>query len=124
MTPPRRGGSGGHSKAARGKRPRLRAVRPRRARRPRHLPFLIACFLLVGSLVVAVVSVQAVVAQSAFRMQQLTRRHAEQSQASGRLQLEIAQLSAPRRIAREARRLGYRLPGRGEIHTVTVGGRP
>jgi cell division protein FtsL len=96
-------------------------VRPPRRRR---LPFLIACFVIVGSLVVSVVSVQALVAQSAFRMQELSRRTSELAQASGRLQLEIAELSAPRRIAKEARRLGYRLPEPGQLQTVPVRGQP
>ena len=92
--------------------------------RRRRLPFLIACFVIVGSLVVSVVSVQALVAQSAFRMQDLSRRTSELTQASGRLQLEIAELSAPRRIAKEARRLGYRLPEPGQLQTVPVRGQP
>jgi cell division protein FtsL len=99
-------------------------VRPPRRPRSRRLPFLIACFALVGSLVVAVVSVQALVAQNSFRLQELTRRNAELSQASGRMQLEIAQLSAPNRIAKEARRLGYRLPDPGQMHTLAVRGQP
>jgi cell division protein FtsL len=95
-----------------------------RPARRRHLPFLIACFLIIGSLVVGVVSVQALVAQSSFRMQELSRRNSELAQASGRLQLQIAELSAPRRIAKEARRLGYRLPDPGQLQTVAVKGRP
>jgi len=106
------------------RRPPLRVVHPPRASGPRRLPFMIACFFLVGSLVVAVVSVQALIAQSSFRMQKLTQRNAELSQASGQLQLQIAQLSAPGRIAEEARRLGYALPGPGQLQTLTVGGRP
>ena len=123
--PSRRGsgrGSGGSSRRrpGRGHGP-LRVVRPPRRRR---LPFLIACFLIIGSLVVGVVSVQALVAQSSFRMQELTRRNSELVQASGQLQLQIAELSAPRRIAKEARRLGYRLPDPGQLETVAVKGRP
>lgn len=106
------------------RRPRLRVVHAPRPSRPRHLPFLVACFVLVGSLVVAVVSVQALVAQSSFRMQELTRRNAELAEASGRLQLEIAKLSAPHRIAKEARRLGYRLPDPGQLQTLAVRSHP
>jgi cell division protein FtsL len=102
----------------------LRVVTPRRPESPRRLPFLIACFVFVGSLVVAVVSVQALVAQSSFQMQQVTRRNAVLAQAAGRLQLEIAQLSAPSRMAKEARKLGLRLPGPGQLHTLVVRGRP
>jgi cell division protein FtsL len=103
--------------------------RPRRLRvveaaRPRRLPFLIACFGLVGSLVLGVVSVQAVASQGSFRMQDLSRRNAELVDANGRLQLQIAELSAPKRIQREARRFGYRLPDPDEVHTIVVGGSP
>jgi cell division protein FtsL len=100
---------------------RLRAVRPPRSRR---LPFLIASFVLVGSLVLGVVSVQALASQGSFRMQDLSRRNAELEDANGRLQLQIAELSAPKRIQREARRMGLRLPDPDEVHTIVVGGRP
>jgi cell division protein FtsL len=103
---------------------RLRLARPPRPPRSRRLPFLFACFALVGSLVVAVVSVQALVAQNSFRLQELTRTNAELAQASGQMQLEVAQLSAPNRIAREARRLGYQLPDPGQLHTLALRGRP
>jgi cell division protein FtsL len=100
---------------------RLRVVAPPRRRR---LPFLIACFVLVGSLVLGVVSVQALASQGSFRMQDLSRRNAELVHANGRLALQIAELSAPRRIQREARRLGLRLPDPDEVHTIVVGGHP
>jgi cell division protein FtsL len=99
------------------RRPRLRAVEPRR---PRRLPFLIACFVLIGSLVLGVVSVQALASQGSFRMQQLERDNAKIAEANGRLQLQIAELSSPKRIEREARRLGFRLPDPDEVHTVVV----
>jgi cell division protein FtsL len=101
--------------------PRLRVVEPPRSRR---MPFLIACFVLVGSLVLGVVSVQALASQGSFRMQDLSRRNAELVDSNGRLQLQIAELSAPKRIQREARRLGLRLPDPDEVHTIVVGGRP
>jgi cell division protein FtsL len=100
---------------------RLRVVEPPRSRR---MPFLIACFVLVGSLVLGVVSVQALASQGSFRMQDLSRRNAELVDANGRLQLQIAELSAPKRIQREARRLGLRLPDPDEVHTIVVGSRP
>lgn len=88
-------------------RPQLRLVRPPR---PRTLPFLIASFLIVGTLVVGVASVQAVVSQGSFRMQELTRRNVELEEDYGRLKLRVAELSAPGRIATEARRLGFHVP--------------
>jgi cell division protein FtsL len=101
--------------------PRLRVVEPSR---PRRLPFLIACFVLVGSLVLGVVSVQALASQGSFRMQELQRENEALADANGRLQLQIAELSSPKRIEREARRLGYRLPDPDEVHTIVVGGDP
>jgi cell division protein FtsL len=106
------------------RRPRLAVVRPPRQPRRRRLPFLVACFVVVGSLVVGVVSMQALVAQTSFRMQELARKHNELAQASGRLQLQIAELSAPHRISEEARRLGYRLPDPGQLQTLAVRSRP
>jgi cell division protein FtsL len=103
------------------RRPRLRMVKPARSRR---LPFLISCFVLVGSLVLGVVSVQALASQGSFRMQDLSRQNAELVDANGRLQLKIAELSAPQRIQREARRLGLRLPDPDQVHAIVVGGRP
>jgi cell division protein FtsL len=87
--------------------PQGRAVQPPRWRR---IPFLIASFLVVGTLVVGVVSLQALVSQGSFRMQQLTRHNLELEQEYGRLKLEVAELSAPGRVAGQARRLGFRLP--------------
>jgi cell division protein FtsL len=102
-------------------RPRLRVVRPPRTRR---LPFLVACFLLIGTLVLGVVSVQALASQGSFRMQELSRRIDDLVDANGRLQLDIAERSDPKRIEREARRLGYRVPDPGQVHTIVVDGEP
>jgi cell division protein FtsL len=88
-------------------RPGVRAVQAPRLRR---VPFIIVSFLVVGILVVGVVSVQALVSQGSFRMQQLTRHNLELEQQYGRLKLQVAQLSAPGRIATQSRRLGFRLP--------------
>jgi len=112
------------SKPSSRRRPRLRVARPPRSHRRRRLPFLVACFLVVGSLVVGVVSMQALLAQTSFQMQELMRKRNELAQAAGRLQLQIAQLSAPDRISEEARRLGYRLPSPGQLHTLPVRTRP
>jgi cell division protein FtsL len=100
-----------------GARPRLRVVTPPRSRR---LPFLIASFLIVGILVVGVASVQAVVSQGSFHMQELTRRNVELQQQYGRLKLQVAELSSPGRIASEARRLGFRVPK--DVRTLPVKG--
>jgi cell division protein FtsL len=100
-------------------RPRLRTAPPPRRRR---LPFLIASFLVVGVLVVGVTSLQAVVSQGSFRMQDLTRHNRELQQEYGRLKLKVAQLSSPGRIARKAERLGFHLPDPGEVRALPVKG--
>jgi cell division protein FtsL len=104
-------------------RPRLRPVRVSRTH-PRLLPFLIASFLIVGSLVLGVVSVQALASQGSFRMQELSRRNTELADANGRLQLRIAELSAPRRVERQARKLGFILPDPDQVQTIVVDQRP
>jgi cell division protein FtsL len=101
--------------------PRLRVQAEPRARR---LPFLIACFVVVGVLVLGVVTVQALASQGSFRMQELSRRNADLVDANGRLELQIAEQSAPERIEREARRLGYLQPDPDHVHTIVVGGKP
>jgi hypothetical protein len=75
---------------------------------------------LVGVLVVGVVSVQALVSQTSFRMQELTRRAAQLEQSAAANRLKIAELSSPARMATQAARLGFRPPGPGEVHTITV----
>ena len=98
--------------------------RPRVAPQPRRrwLPFLIASFLIVGVLVVGVTSLQAVVSQGSFQMQELTRHNRQLQQDYGRLKLKVAQLSSPGRIARQARRLGFHLPDPGEVRALPVKG--
>jgi len=73
-------------------------------------------------LVVGVASLQAVVSQGSFRMQDLTRHNLELQQEYGRLKLEVAELSSPGRIAARARRLGFRLPQPGDVSTLRVKG--
>ena len=58
--------------------------------------------LIVGALVVGIVSLQALVSQTSFRMQDLQDRTATLQQANGELILRLARLSSPERIAAEA----------------------
>jgi cell division protein FtsL len=103
----------------RSKRRRLRVVRA--VRRPR-LPFLVVAFFLVGALVFGVVTLQALVSQTSFKMQELTTRSADLQESYGRLTLEVAELSSPARIARQAAQLGFHVPADGQIHTLPVHG--
>jgi cell division protein FtsL len=101
----------------------LRVVRPRRA--PRRIPFLLASFVLIGLLVTGVVITQALVSQGSFRMRELAREVASLQQANGDLRREVADLSAPERLADEARRLDLVLPEHVYVLTVNErSGRP
>ncbi len=95
-------------------------IRVASAPRTRRLSFLITSFVIVGVLVVAVASLQAVVSQGSFRMQELARHNLELQQDYGRLKLEVAELSSPGRIATEARRLGLHLPQPEDVRSLTV----
>ena len=104
---------------ANGPQRRFRVAAPPRRRR---IPLLVTSFLIVGIVVVGVVSLQAVVSQGSFRMQQLARHNQQLQQDFGRLKLQVAELSSPGRIAREARHLGFRLPDPDEVRTLAVKG--
>ena len=67
-------------------------------------------------------TLQAMVSQTSFRMEQMTRQNSQLQQSYGELKLQVARLSAPGRIAQEARRLGLRLPKGGSVHLLEVAG--
>ena len=70
---------------------------------------------MVASLVLMLTSVQALLAQGAFRLSELGR-HAEQLELeSDLLRLRVARLSSPERVAAAARRSGLVTPERVEI---------
>jgi cell division protein FtsL len=104
------------------RRSRLRVVRPATRSNRGRVVFLMLSFLLVGLLVVGVVTVQALVSQSSFRMEKLQKENTALEASYGELRLRVAELSSPDRIAKEARRLGLRLPG--EVQTLYVAGVP
>jgi cell division protein FtsL len=83
---------------------------------------VIASFVIVGMVVMGVVSLQAMVSQGSFRMQQLAQHNLELQNEYGRLKLQVAELSSPGRIARQARHLGLRLPDPDEVRTLPVKG--
>jgi cell division protein FtsL len=82
------------------------------------MPFVIASCALIAPLVLGVVTVQTLVSQNAFRMRELSQQSVTLQQGYRELRLEVAELSSPRRIAREARRLGFQLPEK--VHTLSV----
>jgi cell division protein FtsL len=66
--------------------------------------------LVVGALVFGVVALQAMVAETSFRMQDLAQRGVELRQDQGQLRLQIAELTSPRRITKRAKDLGLYFP--------------
>jgi cell division protein FtsL len=80
--------------------------------------------LLIGALVVGIVTLQAMVSQTAFRMQDLQAQAKALQQEYGQQTLEVARLSSPERIAAAAHRAGLVLPDPSQIHTLHVHGVP
>ena len=92
---------------------------PRRARR-HSLAFFVFASLVVGGLVLGLTAFNAVLAQSSFRIGDLSKKVQDLSQAYERLKLDEARLSSPGRIAKAARKLGMRLPDRVEVIHVRM----
>jgi cell division protein FtsL len=106
------------------RKPRPRAAparRPARGRAQRRVPFLLFSLIVTTAMVLLLVSVQALVAQSAFRMAELQRQSSVLEEEQARLRLEIAELSSPDRITRAARKAGLVLPDQIEILAVDTG---
>jgi cell division protein FtsL len=101
------------------KRP-VRLVRPAPKRRRRTAPFLVMSSLLIGALVVGIVTLQAMVSQTAFRMQDLQVRAKALQQQYGEQTLTVARLSSPDRIAAAAHRAGLVLPDASHMYTLHV----
>jgi len=93
---------------------------PRRARR-RPLVFFVFAALLIGTMVLGLTALNAVLAQGSFRIDDLSRRVDALQQEHDRKQLEIARLSAPGRIAREAAHLGMALPDPSQVKVIHLG---
>ena len=98
---------------ARGPDPRPAAPAPSattRRRRRHHLGFALLAGALIGSMLFGIVVLNALLAQTSFRIDQAERRIEELSQEHLALEREQATLSAPGRIAAWASRHGMRLP--------------
>jgi cell division protein FtsL len=95
-------------------RPRLRAIPRPRARR-RRLPFLLLSAVLVAAMVLMLTSVQALLAQGAFRLSTLGQQAEKLELESDFMRLRLARLSSPERVAAAARRSGLVTPERVEI---------
>jgi len=87
-------------------------------RAPRRFPFYVVALLVVGFGIFGVVTIQTLVSQSSFRLQRLTKENSVLQETNAQLALQVAQLSAPGRIASQAEVLGLRPPTR--VETIKV----
>lgn len=101
---------------------------PARHRKKHHVGFAILATVVLGSMVLGIVSLSALLAQQSFRIDEAERRMEELTTAQLDLVHEQARLSAPGRIAAWARRNGMRLPddirslhASGDLQTAPAG---
>ena len=100
-------------------RPASRSVRRRRRLHP---AFLVFAGVIVTVLVVGVVALNALLAQTAFHMREAEARVADLQRANVRLTDEAARLSSPVEVATWARRHGMVTPTAGSVHVLQVPG--
>ncbi|MGH2724199.1 MAG: hypothetical protein ACRDI0_08010 [Actinomycetota bacterium] len=93
-------------------------VPARPARRRRWVPFLVVSAVMVGSMVMGLVSMQALVAQRSFDVQDLEQRAGELATDYTYLRRELAELSNPGRIEAAARKAGLVLQEQVEVLEV------
>ena len=86
---------------------------PRRG--ARRLPFALVAAAVVTALLIVLASAQAIVAQGAFRLSDLSDRAQRLEGEADRLRLRVARLSTPDRIAAAGRRAGLTKPTQTEI---------
>jgi len=91
-------------------------------RKRHHLAFIVFASVIVGGMVLGLVALNAFVAQSSFRVDDLNARVDGLSQHYLVLEKQAAHLSAPGRIAAWARRHGMSPPHDGDIHILHVPG--
>jgi hypothetical protein len=95
-----------------------RSPAPPRPRGKHHVGFAITAAVLLGSMLLGIAGLNALVAQQSFRLDEVERRIASLTTMQRELVHERARLSAPGRIAAWARRMGMRLPdGIRPLHT-------
>jgi cell division protein FtsL len=68
----------------------------------------------------AIVAMQALVNQTSFKMRDLQRQTKAIRQTSTQLRLQVADLSVPGKIVREAAKLGLHLPDTRSVHVLQV----
>jgi hypothetical protein len=108
----RRGRAGGRLPTAERPAARIRRLPRRRARRA---PFVLFSALVVATMLILLASAQALVAQGAFRLEDLAGRADRLEVETDVLRLRVAQLSTPDRIAAAGRRAGLMPPTQVEV---------
>ena len=98
------------------RRPRLRIAGRRLI--PQRVAFFVGAVVVVSVLVLGIVSLQAVLSETSFEMRELSRKATQLQSEYSRLKLQVAELSSPERVAREARSLGLMIPSR--VRTLSV----
>jgi hypothetical protein len=93
---------------------------PHRARR-HPTGFVVLSVTVVGGLVLGLVGLNAILAQNAFVIEDLSGRVKELERRHERDQLEVARLTSPARIAEEASHLGLVIPPPRAVQVVHLG---
>ena len=101
--------------------PPLRLVPAPRRRVARRTPFVLLIVTVLGVGLVALLLLNTGVAQDSFQLTDLRRQSALLQDREEALEQEIAQLSTPDRLAKEAERLGMQ-PGSGPVFIEVPGG--
>ena len=96
---------------------------PRRTRRGHHSAFWIFTTVLVSSMVVGLVSLNAMRVDAAYRSRSVTERVRLLSDERRTLENDVARLSSPSRIGTWARRQGLVHPAPGDVVILQVPGR-
>jgi len=84
--------------------------------------FLVSSALLVAGLVLGLVTLNAMVAQSSFQVDDLTSKVQQLTRDAEGKQLDVAELTAPARVVRAAERLGLHQSKTGEVQVIHVPG--
>ena len=95
-----------------------------RRRRRSRAPLVVLSGLVIGGLLVGIVTIQALISQTSFRMQALQAHTRVLQLQYAELKARAATLSAPSRVAAVARRRGMVLPDAAQVQTLRVAGVP
>lgn len=92
-----------------------------RRRNRHHVGFAVLLGTILTLMVIAIVTLNALLAQASFRLQELERTISGLSERQLALEYGVARLSSPGRLAEWASDHGMELPGPGQVHLLRVG---